>query len=109
MWPNKSPEPNPIGAFGQSVTPVEQMPKKRLAALQKLITTLPTKMKTTYRKNGPRRQSKFFADGSALVAVKGGGTLLIESQPQYKTAGSKDKSAKPRRRRPPNVLTAPVK
>lgn len=63
-------------------------------------------MKITYPKNGPRRRSKFFADGSALVAVKGGGTLLIESQPQYEVAGLKANPGEPRRRRPlPKVLT----
>ena len=75
----------------------------------RLAQTGPTTMKTTYPMTGPRRRSKFFADGSALVAVKGGGTFLIESQPQYKTAGPKAKTGKPRRRRLPNVLTASTK
>ena len=63
-------------------------------------------MKTDYPPTGPRRRSEYFADGSALVAVEGGGILLIESQPQYKTPQLKGKRVKPNRRNQPHVLAA---
>ena len=52
-------------------------------------------MKTTYPYTSPHRRSKYFADGSALVAVKGGGTLLIENRAQYKATGPKSNAVKP--------------
>jgi hypothetical protein len=85
-----------------STDQLEQMPKKRLAALRKMIRGTAT----TYPENSPRRRSKFFPDGSAIIAVKGGGTLLVESQPQYEAVDMKAKTSKPRRRRVlPNVVT----
>jgi hypothetical protein len=65
-------------------------------------------MKTPLPKASPRRRSKFYADGSALVAVEGAGTLLIESQTGYKRAGSKGRDAKQRRQHLSNVLTTSV-
>ena len=63
-------------------------------------------MKNTQPYTMPRRRSKYFPDGSAIIAVKGGGTLLVESQPQYEVAGLKAKTGKSRRRRiPPLALT----
>ena len=48
-----------------STDQLEQMPKKRLAALRKMIRGTAT----TYPENSPRRRSKFFPDGSAIIAV----------------------------------------
>jgi len=69
-----------------------------------------TTMKTNHPYTPPRRRSHFFPDGSGMIAVKGGGTLLVESQPQYAVADLKGKASKPRRRRIlPLALTASVK
>jgi hypothetical protein len=65
-------------------------------------------MKTVYLKTAPRRRSKYFADGSALVAVSEGGTVLIEIQTQYKVVDLQFKPAKPRHRHRSYALAAPT-
>ena len=98
------------GWMTYSTDQLEQMPKKLLTALRKFLRTPPDAVKPAYPKTSPRRRTKYFADGSALVAIKGGGTLFVESQPQYEVVGLKAKTGKPRPRRvQPLALTESVK
>ena len=47
-------------------------------------------MKTTYPKTGPRRRSKYFADGSHVI-VSSSGYEIFEGIPKSKTAKLKFK------------------
>lgn len=74
-----------------STDQLERMPKKRLAALRKMINGT---AETTYPKASPRRRRKTFADGSHVIE-SGSGYEIFEGIPQPKKAKRK---AKPRQK-----------
>lgn len=76
-----------------SADQLEKMPKKRLAALRKLVKRPRSKMKTVYPKTGTRRRRKTFADGSHVI-VSSSGYEIFEGITKSKTAKLK---LKPRR------------
>ena len=75
------------GRMTFSTDQLERMPKKRLAALRKLIHGA---AETTYPKTSPRRR-KTFADGSQVV--ESGSYEIFEGIPKPKKSGRKAKSA----------------
>ena len=77
------------GRMTFSADQLERMPKKRLAALRKLIHAT---AETTYPKTSPRRRRKTFADGSQVIESSSG-YEIFEGIPKPKKSGRKAKSA----------------